>query len=518
MGSRVARLHSEHRLKPQVGTLRGLVGGHSEEHNIRLNCFVSGHPKWRLAEQQGGRARNQAVVRARFARLERRNHVELAPPIDATVRTSALCRSMRVADLANNLLHDLFPPAPFRLCRLVMTCPGSMLKAILLRSGLLALVSVSCVVPREEPKGIGGSDRGGVSGQKPSHGGTADNASGGAPAAGGGGVPTSGTPGNGDVVAGVGGVAGVGSVGSVGGVAGAGAGGEAQACPFGSSEYFLWAGTAPGSAGVNVVEKITDSSTNPAVQSRQVSGVTKPSIFAYLAKNPTGAAAIVLPGGGYTYLAFDHEGVDVAKWLNSQGISAFVLKYRLPGDFAGTSWIALADAQRALRTVRHFAGACGVEPGQIGVVGFSAGGHLASQLETRFSAQTSPLTDAIDAVDARPAFGVLMYPVISMDSTIAHARSKKALLGDRPSAADVTLYSSEKQVTGNTPATFIGVSSKDTNVQPENSLRFADALKAAGVAHELHVYQDGRHGTGLIAPGDMGAWPEQCAAWLATMR
>jgi acetyl esterase/lipase len=216
-------------------------------------------------------------------------------------------------------------------------------------------------------------------------------------------------------------------------------------------------------------------------------------------------------------LAWDKEGVDIAKWLNSLGISAFVVKYRLPVDFTGTPWIALADAQRALRTVRHFAGACGIEPAQIGVVGFSAGGHLASQLETRFSAQTSPLSDAIDAVDARPAFGVLLYPVISMDPTIAHAGSRKALLGDNPSAADVTLYSSEKQVTSSTPATFIGVSNKDATVKPENSIRFDDALKAAGVAHELHVYQDGGHGTGLNAAGDMAAWPKQCAAWLATV-
>jgi acetyl esterase/lipase len=268
---------------------------------------------------------------------------------------------------------------------------------------------------------------------------------------------------------------------------------------------------------VNVIEQITERSTNPAVQNRQVSGITKPSVLAYLAKDPTGAAAIVLPGGGYTHLAFDKEGVDIAKWLNSLGISAFVVKYRLPVDFAGTPWIALADAQRALRTVRHFAGACGVDPAQIGVVGFSAGGHLASQLQTRFSAQTSPLNDAIDAVDARPTFGVLIYPVISMDSAIAHAGSKKSLLGDNPSAADVTLYSSEKQVTSSTPVTFIGVSNKDAAVKPDNSRRFGDALKASGVAHELHVYEDGGHGTGLKASGDMAAWPKHCATWLATL-
>lgn len=382
----------------------------------------------------------------------------------------------------------------------------------LLCSGLLALVSLSCADRVEEaPKRVGDGGQSGAGAQEASNTGGGDGASGGVAAAAGGGVQAGGTP-SGEIAGG-----GAGSGGGAGAGGGGGGGGEHLACPFGSNEYFLWSGTAPGSAGVNVVEEITERSTNPAVQNRQVSGVTKPSMFAYLAKDPTGAAAIILPGGGYTHLAFDKEGVDIAKWLNSLGVSAFVVKYRLPVDFTGTPWIALADAQRALRTVRHFAASCSIDPAQIGVVGFSAGGHLASQLETRFSAQTSPLNDAIDAVDARPAFGVLIYPVISMDPAIAHAGSKKALLGDNPSAADVTLYSSEKQVTSSTPPTFIGVSNKDVAVKPDNSVRFDDALEAGGIAHELHVYRDGGHGTGLNASGDMADWPKQCAAWLATL-
>ncbi len=216
-------------------------------------------------------------------------------------------------------------------------------------------------------------------------------------------------------------------------------------------------------------------------------------------------------------LSFDLEGVDIAKWLNSMGVSAFVVKYRLPVNYPQT-WIALADAQRAMRLVRNNAAACGIDPARIGVVGFSAGGHLASQLETRPSAMTSPSGDQIDKLDARPDFGVLMYPVISMDSSIAHAGSRNNLLGSNPSAADVTLWSSEKQVTSSTPPTFIGVSKKDTTVNPQNSVVFDNALKAANVPEELHMYTDGRHGTGLNAPGDMAAWPEQAAAWLAKMK
>ncbi len=297
-----------------------------------------------------------------------------------------------------------------------------------------------------------------------------------------------------------------------------GSGGAVAACPFGTDEYFLWSGVAPGSAGATVVEKFDERSKDPGVHDRSVTGVSKPSVFAYLAQQPKGAAAIIAPGGGYTHLAWDKEGIEIAKWLNTLGVSAFVLKYRMPSDFPGSSWIPLADAQRALRTVRKHAVACGIDAGRIGVVGFSAGGHLASTLETRPGAPTSPAVDAIDAVDARPSFGVLMYPVISMDAAIAHSGSKTALLGANPKPADVTLYSSELQVTSMTSPTFLGVSTQDTTVKPENSLRFDDALKAKGVAQELHIYQDGGHGTGLEAPGDMAAWPAQCAAWLTSQK
>jgi acetyl esterase/lipase len=179
-------------------------------------------------------------------------------------------------------------------------------------------------------------------------------------------------------------------------------------------------------------------------------------------------------------------------------------------------WIPIADSERAIRTVRKAAASCGFDPQRIGVVGFSAGGHAASQTETRFGAQITTPLDDIDAVDARPSFGVLMYPVISMDPAIANAGSKLALLGPNPTPDLVTVYSSELQVTSATPPTFLGVSSQDTTVNPQNTIRFDTALKDAGVAEELHVYQNGAHGVGIRnATGDMASWPQQCASWLS---
>ncbi len=323
-------------------------------------------------------------------------------------------------------------------------------------------------------------------------------------------------------VGGSGGVAGSaasgagGSSAGAGGAQGGGGSGGAPPCAFGTDEHFIWPGAAP-LGSTQAIEQFIERSSDPTKPDRSVTGVSRPSLFPYLAAKPNGTAAIVMPGGGYAQLAFDKEGVDIAEWLNSLGVSAFVLKYRLPKDFPGAPEIPLADAQRALRLVRKNAAPCAIDPARIGVIGFSAGGHLASQLATRFAATTAPAQDDIDAVDARPAFAVLMYPVISMDAAITHAGSRNALLGAAASPADVALYSSELQVTGQTPPAFLAGSEQDKTVNPQNWLRFGEALKVAGIAHELHRYADGAHGTGIRnASGDMADWPSQCAAWLTT--
>lgn len=280
---------------------------------------------------------------------------------------------------------------------------------------------------------------------------------------------------------------------------------------------YLWSGTAPGSEGKTLVETITDRS-DGGLPDRAVTHVLRPTLTAYPASKPNGTAAILCPGGSYQRLAIDKEGTDIVTWLNGLGVTAFILEYRLPIDYPGMPWIPLADAQRALRTVRSNASAWAILPSRIGIFGFSAGGHVASQLDTRFAAQVTPPQDAVDAVDPRPTFAVLMYPVISMEAPIAHAGSKLALLGSNPSPDLVTLYSSELQVTSTTAPAFIGVSSQDMTVDPQNSIRFDNALKAAGVPEELHVYKDGGHGVGIRdATGDMAMWPEQCAAWMKRM-
>lgn len=376
---------------------------------------------------------------------------------------------------------------------------------------LWVLAALACNSTSGTPaRGVGGAGSGAVAGNVSIGGG--ETSIGGAGQSGGGPAAMGGA----SSLAGQAGTAAAGA--STGGTGTSGSAGQA-ACPFGKDEYFLWPGTAPDSEGVTLTETYEERSDDPNVKNRSLSGVSKPSIFAYLGDKPNGAAAIVAPGGGYTHSAFDKEGVDIALWLNSIGVSAFVLKYRLPGEFPGRGHVALADAQRALRTVRKFAGACGWDAARIGAVGFSAGGHLVSQLETRPSAKTSTARDEIDALDARPNFGILMYPVISMDPAIAHAGSKTALLGANPSALDVLLASSELQVTAATPPTFIGVPKADTAVKPENSVRFDTALQTAGVVHELHQYNSGSHGVAIRnATGDMAQWPAQAAAWLQQIK
>ncbi len=227
-----------------------------------------------------------------------------------------------------------------------------------------------------------------------------------------------------------------------------------------------------------------------------------------------GAAVIVCPGGGYGGLAFGYEGVDVGKWLNDHGVAAFVLKYRHRGTGYGHP-TPLNDAQRAIRLVRAEAQKYGVDPKRIGILGFSAGGHLASTAATHFNVGDRQAKDPIDRVSSRPDFAILCYPVISFSTQHTHKGSRKNLLGENPDPKLVEHYSSELQVTSETPPTFLWHTDGDQGVVPENSVLFYLALRKAGVPAELHIYEQGRHGLGLAA-GAIGAesWPEQCLAWM----
>jgi acetyl esterase/lipase/lysophospholipase L1-like esterase len=224
-----------------------------------------------------------------------------------------------------------------------------------------------------------------------------------------------------------------------------------------------------------------------------------------------GSAVIVCPGGGYSHLA-DHEGRPVAEWLNSIGVTAFVLKYRIGPKYHHPA--PLLDAARAIRLVRSRAAEWKIDSKRIGILGFSAGGHVASTIGTHFDSGEPNAADPIDRVSSRPDLLVLIYPVITMGE-LTHAGSKKQLLGDNPSADMVKLMSNEQQVTKETPPTFLVHTANDAAVPVENSLRFVDALRKFGVPFELHVYERGRHGFGL---GDddpiLSTWTARCADWL----
>lgn len=206
------------------------------------------------------------------------------------------------------------------------------------------------------------------------------------------------------------------------------------------------------------------------------------------------AAVLVLPGGGYGGLA-SHEGHDYALWLNQQGLAAFVLKYRL-GSKGYRHPTMLQDAERGLRWVRAHASQHGIDPARVGVMGSSAGGHLASTLLTHFSPGDSTSSDPVERVSSRPDFGILCYAVISMGPN-THGGSKRNLLGDQPDPELVWALSNELQVTPQTPPCFLWSTEEDTAVKVENTLNFALSLRKAGVPFDLHVYQNGRHGIGL---------------------
>jgi len=258
----------------------------------------------------------------------------------------------------------------------------------------------------------------------------------------------------------------------------------------------LWPGVAPGATGDAPADK--------------------PTIAIWLAERSKakGTAMVICPGGAYAHLAVDHEGRQIAEWCNSLGVAGFVLEYRHRGRGYGHP-APLDDARRAVRTVRARAKEFNVDPSRIGILGFSAGGHLAASLGTHFDAGDPSAEDAVERVSCRPDFMILCYPVIALDQPCTHRDSQINLLGQDPDTALVEGLSSEKQVKGTTPPTFLFATGADRIVPVENSVRFYLALRRANVAAELHVYQRGPHGLGL-APGVLGTsnWPAQCADWM----
>jgi len=234
-------------------------------------------------------------------------------------------------------------------------------------------------------------------------------------------------------------------------------------------------------------------------------------------ENATDVAVVVCPGGGYGGLALDHEGKQIAEWYNSFGVTAAILEYRHRGKGYGHP-NPLLDVQRAIRTVRHNAKAWGIDSSKIGVMGFSAGGHLASSAGTHFDNAPQPenyTPDAIDVASCRPDFMILCYPVILFESPLTHRGSQHNLIGADAPKELIEYYSNEKQVTEKTPPTFIFFTDEDVVVPVENGIQFYLALRKFKIPAELHVFQKGAHGLGL-AKGRLGneIWPELCKAWL----
>lgn len=263
----------------------------------------------------------------------------------------------------------------------------------------------------------------------------------------------------------------------------------------------LWDGDAPHAGGAEAIDV--------------------PTLHLYRAQTKDNSPGIIIcPGGGYGHLAMDHEGVQIAAWFNSHGISAAICVYRHRGGGGngGKGYghpVPLLDAQRAVRTMRANAAQWHIDPARIGIIGFSAGGHLASTVSTHHDAGKPDSPDRVEQVSSRPDYSILCYPVISFDKPFSHRGSQKNLLGENAEPALIASLSNESMINTDTPPTFLFHTAEDKSVLPENSVVYFLALQKAGVPAEMHIFEKGRHGIGLGAdvPG-ASAWPDMCKAWL----
>ena len=254
----------------------------------------------------------------------------------------------------------------------------------------------------------------------------------------------------------------------------------------------------------------------------RISKVQEPTIEVYLPakSNATGQGMLIFPGGGYGILAYDWEGTDIAKFLNGKGIAGIVVKYRLPSSQSQKDKhiVPLIDAQRALRLVRSKAECFHLDSNQIGILGFSAGGHLAATLGTHFNDKVYDAVDVVDEQSARPDFMALGYPVITFRE-MTHGGSKLNLIGENPKSEMIAYFSNEKHVTKNTPPTFLFHASDDNGVPVENSLLFYKALKDADVSATMHIYAKGGHGFSLaLNDPQLSGWTERLFEWLESLK
>ena len=250
----------------------------------------------------------------------------------------------------------------------------------------------------------------------------------------------------------------------------------------------------------------------------RVRNVSEAEMYVYLPEKEknTGAAVVICPGGGYWIEAMDHEGYDMAKWLQSKGIAGIVLKYRLP---YGHHEIPSGDARQTMRIVRMNAKEWGIDPDKLGIAGSSAGGHLASTVGTSFDLGNKQSTDPIEKMSCRPDFMLLLYPVISFDESVGHMGSRKNLIGEGNDWKLAKQYSNELNVTKETPPTFLILADDDKTVLPQNSVDFYLALKKYDIPAEMHIFQEGGHGFGMTKKNlPVDQWPDLFYSWLKAQK
>ena len=278
----------------------------------------------------------------------------------------------------------------------------------------------------------------------------------------------------------------------------------------------LWPAGVPGAPAVLPVETVTERSAMPEYNDRFVVGVRTPRMAVFRPAKPNGAAVLITPGGGYTRVVIDKEGYELARWLASRGVTAFVLFYRLPAEgWSSRSDVPLHDAQRAMRLIRHRAASLRIDPKRICAMGFSAGGHLCASLLTRFDAPVYAPVDAADRQSARPDAAAPIYPVISMTLPVAHAGSRANLIGADATPELERRYDPSRNVPDNAPPTFLVHAEDDATVPVENALQMRAGLFEKGVPVETHLFPNGGHGFGLrLAKGkSVEGWQDLFYAW-----
>jgi acetyl esterase/lipase len=278
----------------------------------------------------------------------------------------------------------------------------------------------------------------------------------------------------------------------------------------------LWPSVPPGGEGVALTARTAPDASGGAGD-RDISGIARPTLTVFRPAAPDGSAILIVPGGGYSFEAIDAEGIFPALRFTQSGVTAFVLTYRLPSEgWKNGADVPMQDAQRAMRLIRaRGMKDYGIDVARIGVIGFSAGGHLAASLATKSNRQTYAPLDKADEYDARPSFAALLYPVITMLPSYAHEASAEKLLGVKAPQALREAYSVERVVTADTPPCFLCAAADDPDVPAENTLMMFAALRTAKVPAEMHIFERGGHGFGLggAAGSPAAAWPDLLSRW-----